>query len=560
MLTFHSRRSVVYSRDVMIACSQPLACQAGLEILRRGGNAADAAIAIAAALNVTEPCSCGIGGDVFLLFYSAKEKKVSSINGSGRAPRGLTLTKLREKGIEGKEIPLTNLNSVTVPGAVDAWLKTIEQFGSGRVTIKEILSPAIRLAEDGYPVSEIVAQSWLKAEGLLRHASPNGEEMLRKGRSPRQGEIITMKTLGQTFRLIGEKGRAGFYEGSVAQAIVDLIQSQGGEMTLEDLRDHQSTFDPPIRLEYQEKNIWQCSPNGQGLVTLIALGILQQLIEEKKIRPLETYEHNSGEYLHILIEALRLAFADGRYFISDPQFQEIPVDELLSSTYLSRRIKDFHPEQIHRSLQHGNPRQSSDTVYFTVADSEGNACSFIFSNYAGFGTGAIPRHCGFTLQNRGANFLLEENHPNSFQPGKRPYHTIIPSMITDHNGDLLACFGVMGGFMQPQGQLQVLCNLLHFKMNVQAALDFPRFCIGPRTPSGSDQDDDLPSEVFLEDGISSQAIDRLRSFGHQLRLIEGQERSLFGRGQIIRRIINEDQQRVWEAGSDPRADGHATGW
>jgi gamma-glutamyltranspeptidase/glutathione hydrolase len=562
-LNFNSRRSVVYGTHGIVSSSQPLACEAGLEILRKGGNAADAAVATAAALNVTEPCSCGIGGDCFVLYYDNKTKKVLSLNGSGRSPKGLTLEKLRKMGIKEINIPFTNLNSVTVPGAVDGFLDTLKLFGSGKFSLNEIFSPAIRLAEEGYPVSEIVAYSWLRSEKLLKQASDNGNDMLRNGKAPKAGEIMKMPKLAQTLREIVDKGRDGFYKGYVAQSIVDLIQSKGGLMTLEDLSEHRSTPVEPISILYsindnQRVRIWECPPNGQGIVALMAIGILEQLQKQNKIPSLDKLEHNSPEYLHILIEALRLAFADGRYFISDTDIQHVPIEQLLSKDYLAKRAESFHPKSVNKTIKHGKPVNSSDTVYFTVTDAEGNACSFIFSNYTGFGTGAIPKNCGFTLQNRGSNFILEENHPNCIQPGKRPYHTIIPSMITHENGDLLASFGVMGGFMQPQGHLQVFINLLHYHMNVQAALDAPRFCIGPEVPNGTDENTE--SEVFFEDGISQEVLDKLQSFGHHVKLVKGPERAMFGRGQIILKVSNQENRLVWAAGSDPRADGHAAGW
>ncbi|CAF1394673.1 unnamed protein product [Adineta steineri] len=560
---FKSRRSVVYGTHGIVSSSQPLACQAGLEILRKGGNAADAAVATAAALNVTEPCSCGIGGDCFVLFYNSKTKQVLSLNGSGHSPKDLTLKKTREIGIHGKSIPYDNINSVTVPGAVAAFIDTLELFGSKKVSLNEVLTPAINLAEQGYPVSEIVSNSWIRSENLLKEASANGNDMLRNGKAPKPGEIMTMPYLAKTLREIVEKGRDGFYKGYVAEAIVQLIQSKGGLMTLEDLEEHQSTPVQPISVSYNIDNIepvriWECPPNGQGIVALMAIGILEQMQKQKKISSLEKLEHNSAEYLHALIEALRLAFSDGSYFVSDPDITDVPVEQLLSSDYLSKRAESFHPTCVNKNLKHGKPVNSSDTVYFSVTDSQGNACSFIFSNYTGFGSGAIPDKCGFTLQNRGCGFVLEEGHPNCLEGRKRPYHTIIPSMITYENGDLLASYGVMGGFMQPQGHVQVFCNMLHYKMNVQAALDAPRFCIGPNIPNGTDEN--CESEVFIEDGICEEVLEKLKSFGHHITLVKGPDRAMFGRGQIIIKVPNDEDRLVWAAGSDPRADGHAVGW
>ncbi|CAF3203193.1 unnamed protein product [Rotaria sp. Silwood2] len=562
-LNFKSRRSVVYGTHCIVSSSQPLACQAGLEILRKGGNAADAAVATAVALNVTEPCSCGIGGDCFVLYYNNETKKISSLNGSGRCPKNLTLEKLRQMGITEKNIPFNNLNSVTVPGAVDAFIQTIKLFGSGNLSLNEIFTPAIRLAEDGYPVSEITACSWASSENVLKQASDNGYDMLKNGRAPKAGQIMKMPILANTLREIANKGRDGFYKGRIAESIVELIKSKGGLMTLEDLSEHESTIVEPISISYclndkKPIRIWECPPNGQGIVALMAIGILEHMQKHKKIPSLENFEHNSAEYLHALIESLRLAFSDGSYFISDPNIEHVPIQQLLSSDYLSKRAENFHQNSVNKQIKHGKPVNSSDTVYFAVTDSQGNACSFIFSNYTGFGTGAIPNNCGFTLQNRGCNFILEENHPNCIKGGKRPYHTIIPSMITYDNGDLLACYGVMGGFMQPQGHLQVLMNMLHFNMNVQAALDAPRFCIGPHVPNGIDEH--VESEVFLEDGISEEVLEKLKSFGHHVKLVKGVDRSIFGRGQIIVKVPNDDNRLVWAAGSDPRSDGFSIGY
>ncbi|KAJ2921559.1 hypothetical protein H1R20_g15538, partial [Candolleomyces eurysporus] len=445
---FPSRRSVVYGTKGVVASSQPLATAAGLEILRKGGNAADAAVATSAALNVTEPCSCGIGGrDAFCLFYDATTKKITALNGSGRAPKKLTLEYAAQRGLKGS-IPLTDLNSVTVPGAPAAWLDTIDQLGNGNVTVADIFAPAIRLAENGYPVSELSSYHWQRSEQLLKSASPNGEEMLLNGRAPRPGEVIRLPNLAKTFKELVDRGKDGFYKGRIAQAIVDLIQSKGGVMELEDLTAHTSTFVEPIKYTYAgEVTVYECPPNGQGITALIALGILEQMQEQGLIPSLLELPHNSPAYLHALIEALRLAFADSQWYVTDPEVNHIPVDELLSKEYLASRAKLFNPKETNPKVVHGQPVNSSDTVYFTVTDQWGNACSYIQSNYAGFGTGAVPKGCGFTLQNRGSNFTLDPKHPNALQGGKRPYHTIIPAMAT-RNGELFLSYGVMGGFMQ----------------------------------------------------------------------------------------------------------------
>ncbi|CAG8661023.1 3282_t:CDS:2, partial [Paraglomus brasilianum] len=311
---------------------QQLACQAGLEILKQGGNAADAAVAVAAALNVTEPASTGIGGDCFCLYYDATTKHVSALNGSGRSPKNLTLSHVR-KSISDQNayhIPFTNINAVTVPGAAAGWVDTIEWFGSGRVGLTDILRPAIELAEHGFGVAEISAKMWQENEHLLRTCSAHGVDMLLDGRAPRAGEIMRMPKLARTFRELAEKGKDGFYKGRIAEAIVELIQSKGGVMTLEDLAEHSSTRVEPISIDYKGVRVWECPPNGQGLTALMALGILSQLQSKGKIPPLSEMRHNSGEYLHAIIESLRLAFADTRYYVSDPEVVHVPVEELLS--------------------------------------------------------------------------------------------------------------------------------------------------------------------------------------------------------------------------------------
>ncbi|KAI0936640.1 hypothetical protein AcV5_004726 [Taiwanofungus camphoratus] len=555
---FPSRRSQVYGTKGVVSSSQPLATEAGLEILRKGGNAADAAVATSAALNVTEPSCCGIGGDAFCLFYDSKTKTVKALNGSGRSPAKLTIDHVRQRGVTGNQIPVTNLNSVTVPGAAAAWVDTVEKFGSGKLSVAEVLEPAIRLAEEGVPVSEIHAFAWKRSENLIKNASPSADEMLLNGKAPLPGQIVKLPNLAKTFRAVAEQGKGGFYKGRIAEAIVELIQSKGGVMELEDLSKHETAFVDPIQYTFQDEvTLYECPPNGQGITALLALGILENMEKEGKIRSLLDMEHNSAEYLHALIEALRLAFADSQYYVSDPDVVHVPTAELLKKEYLASRAKLFDPTKTNPKVVHGNPVFSSDTVYFSVTDQWGNACSYIQSNYAGFGTGAVPKGCGFTLQNRGSNFNLTLGHPNALQGGKRPYHTIIPAMAL--RGDaLFLCYGVMGGFMQPQGHVQVLLNMLR-GFTAQASLDAPRFCISAGSPDSLQSDDagDVNSEVYFEEGISEEVVEKLRSMGHDTRVVTGLGRGMFGRGQIIQRIVDQSGKTVWAAGSDPRSDGHA---
>ncbi|GAA6010735.1 hypothetical protein JCM10207_005817 [Rhodosporidiobolus poonsookiae] len=558
---FASRRSVVYGTKGMVACSQPLAAEAGLEILRKGGNAVDAAVAVSAALNLTEPGSCGIGGDGFALFYDAKTKQVKGLNGSGRAPAAFTLEKLRELGVEGREIPFLNINAVTVPGCAALWADSLEQLGSGKVTLAEALEPAARMAEAGVPISEVSSYSWVKNHDLFLKQSDNYREMLivdpetGKTHAPRPGEIFKNPNLARTFRTLGKEGKKGFYEGRIAEAIVELIQSKGGVMTLEDLKNHTTTPVEPISISYGGEDgvtIYETPPNGQGLTALIALGIIEQLQESGKINLSKT-EHLSADWFHVLICAIRIAFADTRAYIADPEHSRVPVKELLSPAYLAERAALIDLNKSTPVINKGTPIASSDTVLFTTSDQYGNACSYIQSNYAGFGSFAVPKGCGFTLQNRGSNFTLEEGHPNCPAPNKRPYHTIIPAVVTrKKTGDLFMAYGVMGGFMQPQGHVQTLLNMLHHNCTAQSTLDVPRFCISADVPSDPALGD-IGTKVYLEDGIKPEVVEELKQMGHNVEVLTGHERGMFGKGQIIQQLSSG----VWAGGSDPRGDGHA---
>ncbi|CAE6404803.1 unnamed protein product [Rhizoctonia solani] len=510
---------------------------------------ADAAVAVSAALNVTEPTSCGIGGDAFCLFYDAPTKTVQALNGSGRSPKALSIDVARKNGAIGRQLTERDLNSVTVPGAAAAWVDTVARFGSGKVTFEEVMAPAIRLAEEGAPVSELTANAWKRSEGLIKSASPSGDSMLINGRTPLPGEVMHLPDLARTFRTLVSEGKKGFYTGRIAEAIVELIKSKGGVMELSDLAEHDTDFVDPIKYTYAgEVTLWECPPNGQGITALMALGILEAAEEIGKIKPLLEMKHNSVEYLHALIEALRLAFADTQYYVSDPKE---------TKEYLKRRAENFNPKASIPDVHHGNPAASTDTVYFSVADQWGNGCSFIQSNYAGFGTGAIPKGCGFTLQNRGSGFILEEGHPNQLAGGKRPYHTIIPALAT-RGDELFLVYGVMGGFMQPQGHIQVLLNILR-GFTPQAALDAPRFCISAGSPDASvanaSKAGDINSEVYFEDGIPTETVQKLKEMGHDAHQLSGFSRAMMGRGQVIQKLTANEL--VWAAGSDQRGDGHA---
>ena len=536
---YESRRSSVYARNGIVSTTQPLAAQAGLQVLRAGGNAADAAVATAAALAVVEPTGTGIGGDCFALFFDASTKQVHAVNGSGRAPAGLSIDALAERGFTG-EMPRLNVHTVTVPGAVAGWADTLARHG--RMPLDEVVSGAIALAEDGFPVSPIISYLWEQEVPKARAASPNGDELLLDGRAPRPGEIWRNAGLASVLREVAEGGVASYYEGRAAREIVRVLQAQDGLMEASDLASHYSTFDAPISTKFRGHTVYECPPNGQGLTALIALNIVEGL-------DIGDLPRRSPERLHLLIEAARLAFFEARAHIADPEQSEVPVERLLSDAHGSELRSRLDPGQ-RIELAEGVPLGAgTDTVYLSVVDGEGNACSFINSNYAGFGTGIIPEGCGFSLQNRGAGFSLDRLHPNALAPGKRPYHTIIPAMSTDPNGELHASFGVMGGWMQPQGHLQVLVSMLVDGLDPQAAIDEPRFCIRADPPN---------SPVHLEDGIPMATMSVLAALGHEVVPVSGIRRSpVFGRGQII---VRDPQSGVLIAGSDPRGDGAAVGY
>jgi gamma-glutamyltranspeptidase/glutathione hydrolase len=529
---FSSYRSPVLGRKGAVATSQPLATAAGLEVLSKGGSAADAA----AALNVTEPGSTGLGGDAFALYYRAADRKVYALNGSGRAPKALTLERIKKDGIEDS-LPRQHPYTITVPGACAMWSDINERFG--KLSLADILAPAIRLADEGFPVAPLTARSWQNAaENWLKNV-PNGIELTIDGRGPEAGEIFRNPGLARSMRIIAEGGKKAYYEGQIAEAIVSIIKEAGGCMELSDLAEHHSDWVEPISIEYRGLRIWECPPNGQGLAALLALNILEGF----HIADLPAL---STSRLHLTIEAMRLAFADAMHYVADPAFNPAPLEGLLSREYAEERRKLINPTAANLGFTYGVPLSSSDTIYLSVVDGEGNACSFINSNYMGFGTGIVPRGFGFSLQNRGHNFRLDPQHPNHLEPGKRPYHTIIPAMATyEADSSLYASYGVMGGFMQPQGHMQVTVNMVDDELDPQAALDRPRFCLQPNQPGG---------KLALEEGIPFEVLSELALMGHPVIPVSGYARGLFGRGQIIRR---DPQSGVLWAGSDPRADGCA---
>ncbi|CAH7686546.1 nucleophile aminohydrolase [Phakopsora pachyrhizi] len=569
---FPSRRSLVLGRKGIVASPNALASSAGLEILNNGGNAADASIATAAVLSLVDPSMCGLGGDGFSMFYESSSKSLRGINGSGRSPASLNLNLLKNSlgglDLKANQIPIDSIHAITVPGACGCWIDTIKNFGSGKLSLSEILRPAIELAKEGFPVSEISSWTWKNSQDHLLKTINGTQVLLKEGqtyRAPRTGELMFNLDLARTFEEIADKGWEGFYKGRVAQGIVNVIKSQGGVIELSDLNAHTSSLVQPISKTYnpfdkdKEKiTLHELPPNGQGLTALMALGILESL-EKRGIVKMNKLEPNSAPWIHTLIECLRLAFADTRAYIADPDIVYVPTLELLDKDYLFNRSLEFNLYRAQVDIQKGSPMRNQETVYLTCNDKEGNACSFIMSNYTDFGSGIVPDGCGFVLQNRGSNFNLQEGHPNCIEPKKRPYHTIIPAMVTKGD-DLFLSFGVMGGFMQPQGHLQVLMNIINGNYNVQSALDCPRFCISGGTPSPSNElVNDINGIIYLEEGIKLSVVEELKRMGHKVELVKDHQRSMFGRGQVIQKVksYNGDDQTVWVAGSDPRADGQA---
>jgi gamma-glutamyltranspeptidase/glutathione hydrolase len=526
---------MIVAQRGMVATSNPLATQAGLNILRAGGNAADAAIAVAAVLNVTEPASTGIGGDCFALYYEAKTGEVTALNGSGRAPAALDAAQLRGMGYT--QMPERSPHSVTVPGAAAGWEDLLKRHG--RMTLREVLKDAIHYALHGYPVHTLFAAAWGRSESFLRNSS-HTEDYLPAGRAPRVGESVRLPGLARTLQAVAEGGAEAFYLGDVGKAIVTTLQSLGGMMTEADLRDHRSTWQNPISTEYGGVTVLECPPNGQGLAALLAMNIASEWA-------VGAMPFDSAERVHSMVEAMRLGFADAFQYVADAETNPAPLAGLLSKTYAARRREMIRPAQAMRDVHFGMPPVGNDTVYLSVVDGDGNACSFINSLYMGWGSGIVAKGTGVFLQNRGAGFVLTDGHPNCLAPGKRPYHTIIPALAL-REGKLWSSFGVMGGFMQPQGHLQVLSALVDDGLNPQEALDRPRWCI-EHTPTGY--------TLALEEGIPIETMARLAEWGHPIRPVSGAGRGVFGDGQIICR---DGETGVLLGGSDPRKDGQTAGF
>ena len=528
---FAARRSVAMARNGMIATSQPLACEAGLTILKKGGNALDAAIAAALALGVVEPMSTGIGGDAFLLYYRASDQRVYGVNGSGRCPRLLTLDALRQRGCEG--VPSKGWGSVTVPGAVDAFSEVLQRHG--RLSLGEVVEPAYVYARDGFPVSEIIAEQWQHDAPLLSQQSASAQTYLIDGKPPCAGDVHRQPHLADTLQILGDKGRDAFYRGDIAERIVAFSQADGGFFELDDFASHTTEWVEPISTDYRGHTVLELPPNGQGITALMILNVLQGF-------DLAANEYGSAGYYHLLIEATKQAFADRNWYIADPACAEVPVRGLLSKSYAEARRQEINPSRA-GDFSPGKPAAFGDTVYVSCVDEERNVVSLIHSLFEGFGSGVVAGDTGVCLQNRGAGFAGDPSHPNALQPGKRPFHTIIPAMIL-RNGKPWLCYGVMGGHMQAQGHVQVALNCIDFGMNIQEALEAPRCRImGGRG-------------VALERAVPQTVRDELGFMGHELWPLGAQNVS-YGGGQAI---LIDHERGVLQGGSDYRKDGCAMGY
>ncbi|MFQ5346775.1 MAG: gamma-glutamyltransferase [Rhodothalassiaceae bacterium] len=548
-------RAPVLGRHGMAATSHPLASQIAIDILKRGGSAVDAAIAANAALGLMEPTGSGIGGDLFAIVWDPKTKRLYGYNGSGRAPRGQTLAELKARiGAEATEIPNWGSLSVSVPGAVDGWFALHGRFG--RLAMRDILAPAIGYAREGFPVTQLIAHYMKRNAANFAKQAKAGviEELdnfratyMKDGRTPREGEVFRNPDLAQSYALIAEGGRDAYYKGPIARTIDAYMKRIGGPLRYEDLAMHKGEWVAPVSVRYRGHEVWELPPNGQGIAALEMLNILEGF-------DLTAMGWNSADYWHVLTEAKKLAFADRARFYADPAFYDVPLARLLSKDHAAaQRARIDMRHAMKEVIASPASLEAGDTIYLTVADGDGMMVSLIQSNYRGMGSGLVPDGLGFMLQDRGALFSLDADHPNAYAPGKRPFHTIIPAFLT-RDGAPLMSFGVMGGAMQPQGHVQILVNMIDFGMNVQEAGDAARanhmgstqpFIVGAPMRDGG--------VLQLESGVPEDVIAELARRGHKVEVTKGP----FGGYQAIRR---DPATGVYWGASEMRKDGMAIGY
>ena len=530
-------RSEVIATNGMAATSHPLATQTAIDVLKNGGNAIDAAIAANAVLGLVEPTGCGIGGDLFAIVWSAKDKKLYGLNASGPAPQTISIETLKEKGLD--MIPPYGPLPVTVPGAVAGWSALHKRFG--KRDFSTLFDNAIDYANNGFPVSEVVAY-YLDISSSRFKDYPNFSDVwMPKNKSLQKGDIFKNKDLANTYLSIAESYGSSFYSGTLAKSMTEFIQEQGGYLTINDMKSFQPQWVEPVSTNYRGYDVWELPPNGQGIAALQILNILEQY-------DLRSMGHNSAELIHIFTEAKKLAYEDRAKYYADPNFNSIPVNELISKTYAKQRNKLINPTQAAKSYLAGK-LEDGDTIYLTVADNEGNMVSLIQSNYRGMGSGMVPPQFGFMLQDRGEMFSLDPNHANALVGGKRPFHTIIPAFITKDDKPFIS-FGLMGGGMQPQGHAQIVINLIDFDMNLQEAGDAARFRhYGSSEPTGEQMLDG--GYLSLETGINDDVRQALIKLGHQLK----DEPGGYGGYQAIK-----IDGSVYYGASESRKDGHASGF
>lgn len=537
----HQSRSVVTARKGMACTSDPRATQAAIDVLRKGGNAVDAAIAANAVLGVVEPMSCGIGGDLYSIVWDAKTEKIYGLNASGRSPAKLTRNVFAEQNLS--EIPLYGPLSWSVPGCVAGWHDLHSKFG--KLPMEKILAPAIRIAEEGFAVSPVISGFWQSAEANLGKHPDTAATFLPHGTAPEAGDVFRNPNLAATYKQLAKQGLSSFYTGSIAERIVQYSRDNGGYFAKEDFSNHRNEWVAPISTNYRGYDVWQIPPNGQGLAVLQMLNVLSQF-------PIAKMKWGSSEYLHLLIEAKKLAYADRARYYADMAFENVPVKQLSSMEYGKKQATRIDPTRSSMNLIAGDPKLiDGDTVYLCVVDEDRNCCSLIQSNYYGFGSQMVPGDLGFAIQNRGNLFSLDPNHPNRLEPGKRPFHTIIPSLVTK-DGKPAFVFGVMGGDMQPQGQVQVLVNWIDYGMNIQMAGDAARVRHeGSATPTGVPE---TPPGgiVHVESGIPQNAIEELKRMGHS---VEFARRSMGG----YQGIWIDAARGTLQGATESRNDGLALG-
>ncbi len=533
-------RSEVIARHGMAATSQPLVTQIALDVLKAGGNAVDAAIAANAAQGLMEPVGNGIGGDLFAIVWDAESQALYGLNASGRSPRSLSLQWFADQGYE--TIPSYGPLPVSVPGCVDGWFELHARFGSRPMA--ELLDPAIRYAREGFPVTELIAYYWDRSVPRLSQFPGFTKQFTVDGRAPRKGEIWRNPFLANTLARIAGGGRDAFYEGAVAKTIADYVQAQGGFLSEADLAAHTSEWVEPVSTDYRGYRVWELPPNTQGVAALQMLNILEGF-------DLAAAGFGSPDHLHWFTEAKKLAFEDRARYYTDPDFADIPLERLLSKWYAAEQRARIDKGKAAKAYPDPASLQSGDTIYLTVADEAGNMVSLIQSNYRGMGSGMTPPGLGFILQNRGELFALDPTHANRFEPGKRPFHTIIPAFIT-HDGAPWVSFGLMGGAMQPQGHVQIVTNLIDFGMNLQEAGDAPRiYHEGSSSPTGPVMSDG--GQLYLESGFDYSTVRALMGRGHRI----GSARGPYGGYQAI---LRDPVSGVYFGASESRKDGQAAGY